>query len=387
MIQQGATVGARLEKLRQLWQRVKPYLLGFLVVLVVAGAILALYYVPKMQVPVCPPGQDGLPPKICFDIENEARKTLAYILGGILAIIGIYMAHRRIKALERQVQLGQEQLQVAQEGQITERFTLAIEQLGSDRMEVRLGGIYALERIANDSDRDYGAIIETLTAYVRERAPWKGQSHDASVEESGIDMELIVQGQSVFSWLDPKIKPATDIQAVLTVLGRRKYSYGQGEAEPLDLFNTDLRGANLKQAKFQGVDFRKVHLDGALLINTDLEIANFAESNLKSASFWGANLQNAFLGKAHLEGAILWGTNLRNATLVNANLGGASFVGAILDGAILMGAQLKGVDISCATGLTREQLAEAIIDDKTILPNYLQEQPLKAKGQGGNNEE
>ena len=61
-------------------------------------------------------------------------------------------------------------MQVAQEGQITERFTRAIEQLGSEKMAIRLGGIYALERIANDSDKDYWPIIETLTAYVRERA-------------------------------------------------------------------------------------------------------------------------------------------------------------------------------------------------------------------------
>jgi hypothetical protein len=147
-------VGARLEKMGQLWRRVKPYLMGFLVVLVVAGAILALYYLPKMQVPICPPGKEGLPPKICFDIENEARKTLAYIMAGVLAIIGIYMGLRRIRALERQVL-------VAQEGQITERFTRAIEQLGNDKMEVRLGGIYALERIANDSDKDYWPIMET----------------------------------------------------------------------------------------------------------------------------------------------------------------------------------------------------------------------------------
>ena len=156
------------EKVGRGWQRLKPYLLGPLVVLVLAGAVWALIYVPKMQVPLCPPDQAGLPPKICFDIENEARRTLAYILAGILAIIGIYMAHRRIRTLERQVL-------VAQEGQITERFTRAIEQLGSERMAVRLGGIYALERIANDSDKDYWPIMETLTAYVRERTPWQGK--------------------------------------------------------------------------------------------------------------------------------------------------------------------------------------------------------------------
>ena len=135
--------------------------------------------------PVCPPGKEGLAPKICFDIENEARRTLAYIMGGLLAIIGIYMAHRRIRALERQVHIGQEQLQVAQEGQITEHFTRAIEQLGSDKMEIRLGGIYALERIANDSDKDYWPILETLTAYVRERAPWRETPQETPEEAAG----------------------------------------------------------------------------------------------------------------------------------------------------------------------------------------------------------
>ena len=80
--------------------------------LAVAGGIWALIYVPKMQVPVCPPDQAGLPPKVCY-IENEARKTLAYIMGGVLAIIGITLAHRRIRALESQVR-GQEQVMVAQ---------------------------------------------------------------------------------------------------------------------------------------------------------------------------------------------------------------------------------------------------------------------------------
>jgi hypothetical protein len=37
---------------------------------------------------------------------------------------------------------------LTQQGQITDRYTKAIEQLGSDKLDVRLGGIYALERIA-----------------------------------------------------------------------------------------------------------------------------------------------------------------------------------------------------------------------------------------------
>jgi hypothetical protein len=322
-------VEARLEKIWQVWRRVKPYLLGFLVVLVVTGAILALIYVPKMQVPVCPPGKEGLPPKIYFDIENEARKTLAYIMGGILAIIGIYMAHRRIRALERQVQIGQEQLQVAQEGQITERFTRAIQQLGSDKVAIRFGGIYALERIAKDSDKDYWPIIETLTAVVR-AAPLREP---------------------------PVASLYMDVQAILTVLARRKYHFGQGENQPLDLRGTDLRGADLR---------------GAYLERADLG---------------GAHLERALLRKAHLEGAILIEAHLEGAVLSGAHIERADLSVAHLDGAFLHGAHLEGANLTRTTGLTRQQLAAAIIDKKTILPDYLYEERPEELGPQGRSKE
>jgi hypothetical protein len=68
---------------------------------------------------------------------------------------------------------------LSREGQITDRFTKAIEQLGSlddkgkPKLEIRLGGIYALERIARDSERDHTVIMEVLTTYVREHSPRK----------------------------------------------------------------------------------------------------------------------------------------------------------------------------------------------------------------------
>src|SRR5205085_43814 len=98
-------------------------------------------------------------------------------LGGMVVLVGVYFTWQ--------------QLITTQEGQITDRFTKAIDQLGksdspsSDEPEtkkgltpsresllaVRLGGIYALERIARDSPRDHWQIMEVLTAYVRQNAP------------------------------------------------------------------------------------------------------------------------------------------------------------------------------------------------------------------------
>ena len=86
-------------------------------------------------------------------LEDEHRRTLAQILTGGGLLVGLYLGWRRVRA--------------AEEGQITERFTKAIEQLGQEgegKMAIWLGGIYALERIAKDSEKDHGPIMEILTA-------------------------------------------------------------------------------------------------------------------------------------------------------------------------------------------------------------------------------
>jgi hypothetical protein len=90
--------------------------------------------------------------------------TLAQILGGTALLSGLYFTWRS--------------LQVNREGQITDRFTRAIDQLGktddkgNKRLEIRIGGIYALGRIAKESKEDYWPIMEILTAYVRQNAHW-----------------------------------------------------------------------------------------------------------------------------------------------------------------------------------------------------------------------
>jgi hypothetical protein len=132
---------------------------------------------------------------------------------------------------------------VAQEGQITERFTRAVEQLGSEKMEIRLGGIYALERIARDSEKDHWTVMEVLSAFVRENAPL-GDKLDADDDEEKIKEER------------KNAKMATDIQAALTVIGRRKYVEIE-VYENIDISDCDLRKAELKQADLQGAILQK----------------------------------------------------------------------------------------------------------------------------------
>jgi hypothetical protein len=56
-------------------------------------------------------------------------------------------------------------------GQITDRFTNALEQLDADKLYVRVGGIQALGRLIQDSPIHHDDVIEVLAAFVRDRAP------------------------------------------------------------------------------------------------------------------------------------------------------------------------------------------------------------------------
>jgi ABC-type nickel/cobalt efflux system permease component RcnA len=110
--------------------------------------------------------------------RKDTLTLLAQIVAGLVLLLGVYLTYRRVTSAENAVE-------VAQEGQITERFTRAIEQLGDEKLAVRLGGIYALERIARDSERDHWPIMEVLTAFVRENARWK-VPRELSDFESGV---------------------------------------------------------------------------------------------------------------------------------------------------------------------------------------------------------
>jgi uncharacterized protein YjbI with pentapeptide repeats len=360
-------------------------------VLLVGLAALALWKLPELQVA---PARERLAAeeslsaserllldKELFQAENAARSTLALILGAAGLLIGLSAAWRRVEA--------------GREARSQERFGQAIEQLasergdGSPRTETRLGGIYALERIAAESEKDFWPVMEVLTAYVRENAAWErtpGRQSNASSEHQS--------------------RLGADIQAIMGVLGRRRASFAGGERRLLDLRETDLHGANLSGARLEGVTLQGAHLERADATRAALSRANLREAELGSAVMSGADLEGAALARANLEGARLNGANLKGADLSGANLRGVDLWEANLKGCNLRDADLRGADLSQAllqeailwradlqeatltgarlkdthleranlsgaVGLTWEQGEDAYTDENTLLPDYL----------------
>jgi uncharacterized protein YjbI with pentapeptide repeats len=231
-----------------------------------------------------------------YETDNRIKIWTAIVqaAGGAAILTGLLFTARNLKAT-------QDKLDIDRQGQLTNRFTQATGQLGAElkdgqpNVEVRLGGIYALNRISKDWPKDYWTIANVLTAYVRHNARWN------SSPKRSVWWRIGRTGEGHES------EPRTDIQAILTVLGKNHPPEGEGfnDFRKFDLRNTDLRGAEFWDAHLEYADFVGAHLDRVQL--------------------WGAVLSHAKLDNAHLAGANLRGAKLDGASLKNADVTGAIF--------------------------------------------------------------
>jgi hypothetical protein len=246
--------------------------------------------------------------------ENNARVTLAQIIGGLVVLLGLYATFKNVR--------------VAEEGKLTERFSKAVELLGSEKLDIRLGGIYALERIARDSLKDHWTVMEVLTAFVRERT----KNEYKEIADAGGNITLVA--------VESKPNITVEVQAALTVIGRRKWTDQERPRQKIKLMDSFLRGTVL----------------------------------------FDANLRDANLCNTILTQSILSRTDLRKAILFNANLIEADLSYTKLNDTLLDYAKLHGADLSKSIGPTWEQISKAIIDEKTKLPPEVEKQRRAEQG-------
>ena len=296
-----------------------------------------------------------LPPLLTGEgeAENDVRSTLLQGLAGLVLAAGLYFTAQTLRlnrqSAERASESAARTYELEREGQITERFTRAIDQLGNEKLDVRLGGIYALERIAKGSSDDHGPIMEVLTAFVREHAPWPSRPPE--------EAEEAVSAQDRQPDENEAGRPSTDVQAVIAVLGRREL--GRKE-HALDLSSVDLRHARFGKGADEG-HFEEANFAGAHLERADLDLAHLTGANLEHADLTEAHLEEANLTGAHLEGA-----NLTEAILEEANLTGAHLEGANLTEAILEEANLTEANLTAAN-LRKVDLRDANLTEATLV--------------------
>jgi hypothetical protein len=312
------------------------------------------------------------------------------ILGGLGALFLIYIAIRQARTAIEVARTGNRQAEIAGRRHVTETFGKAVEQLGSEKIEVRIGGIYTLERLAREAlsslqtaDRIaeeggepdlYWAVMETLTAFVRERtrpeAERLAKPRDQRIAEGAYLLWKNAgtpEGRSGEFWSEAvkqeaqKERPATDIAAVIKVIRGRPEAGIAHEKERkwyIDLRGTDLRGTDLHEAHLDGADLRETHLGGASLWGAHLDRATLRKAHLQEADLRRAHLGSGLQG-AHLEGAYLGGAHLGFATVTEAH-----FQGTDLYRAHLVSSRTSAWGVTTAT----LNLDKAYGDAKTRLP-------------------
>ena len=193
--------------------------------------------------------------------------------------------------------------------------------------------------------------------------------------------------------------PTVDVQAALSVIGRRSKAQrdyeqerrdeaatGSKEGWRLDLTRSHLAGANLAGLNFDLARFDgsvlhfarcyRAHFSGASLLWAHLERAVLDCAHLEGARLSGASLKEAGLVGAHLEGALLENANLERAKcngthFEGTNLDSANFKRVTLNTATIHDAYVSNADLASANGLKQAQLDAAWGDELTQLPSNL----------------
>ena len=272
----------------------------------------------------------------------------------IAAAIALWFAKKRIVVANRQTA-------TAERGLLNERYQKGAEMLGSDVLSVRLGGIYALARLAREHSNDYHTqIMRLLCAFVRNPT---GKSVEVAVPREGLtpgaeftsgfesddedDCDASGQLREAADVRPPRVRE--DVQAVMTAF--RERSEPQIKIEEKEKYCLDLSGSNLKNVSLISANFKSARMD--------LILAKFMESiNLSGAIMSDANLSGAVMPIANLIGA-----NLSDANLNGANLNGADLSDAKLHHANLTEADLSGADLKGCKGLTQKQIDQAVVQE------------------------
>jgi uncharacterized protein YjbI with pentapeptide repeats len=259
------------------------------------------------------------------DLEDNFRKTIGQFLGGAAVLLGAGLAYVQFT----------EQQQASRERLVSDQIAKGFEQLSSnDKPTLKLGGIYELGWVMNNSEQYHEPILQALSGFARD---------STKVAKKG----------------DP---PATEIQAALTVIADR---------DPIKAVHVDLHRALIPQAilikaNLVGAILSNVDLNGADLSEAKLTCANLADADLHGATMFltdltGANLTHTTLSATDLSKVVglklalhLNTAKLTSTTLTGADLGAADLVGANLSQANLSGADLHEANLSNAdlSGLT-----------------------------------
>ncbi len=310
----------------------------------------------------------GIPTNESINQDQVRNLAIAFVgtISGIGALFGVYLAILRSEentrqneiaksqadtALEEskianeQSKIAQQQANTAEQGLITDRLNKATEGLGKNEngepiLEIRIGSLYALERIAQDSIRDHIQIMEILCTYIRHNRPLS--TNPAEV-----------------------IPISHDIQTAITIIGRRgRWEDGEEylKEEILNNYTINLFGCNLCGANFSNANLAK-----ASFIGSDMNNSLFNDTDLTKARLGNTDLTNAWFERATLKD-----TKFDDATTVNVHALYNDFSESLYLTQKQINQMFLGVGVKLEEGLVHPQEDTKYIQDYYTFEDFIE---------------
>ena len=312
---------------------------------------------------------------------STTLRNLGFVVGGLIAIgFGIW----RGVVADCQAKASQDQAKTSRRGLLNERYQKGAEMLGSKVLSVRLGGIYALKRLAEDEPEQYHLQIthlfctfvshptedEDYMAALRstEQKPHRlREDVEAAIAAIGTRSEDEIKLEGKFSLI---LEGAYLVGAYLRGANLTGVSLSKANLAGAYLFKVNLTGTHLNGADLTGAYVGGANLTRAYLLKANLTKADLTDATLTNTNLSGADLTNADLTSVDLTNAVLTNATLTNATLTNAVLTNAILRNAVLTNAVLINATLDSAD------LTSTNLSGAALSGSDLTGVYLTDSDL-----------
>jgi hypothetical protein len=299
------------------WLAGMPWLAGHWPRILAVGLFLVVFVAPRWFVParsaaslagVADPTARGRLEDERLRLQHDVRTGLLQAVAGVAVIAAVAVTWQQLDTDRRQLR---QQLEAASQEQAGERFARALDQLGSEQLDVRLGGIYGLERVAATAATQ----LSQNGAYYRGPEATTGSGGLRGAEPPASDRVQVFEILSAYVRTTshrPAVGPpgATDLQvsqpdvhAAAVALARRTVLAGD---PPLDLTGSLLPAARLGWARLAGADLREADLRGTSLQHATLAGAHLEQSLLCGTQFQGADLSGADLAGARASTATSW---------------------------------------------------------------------------------
>lgn len=297
--------------------------IGALILALVLGAAFAIIEGPALLVDYA---GDSLGGADRANAINSARQSILFVLGGLIAVFGIWLTWGRDR-------VNRERAQDERDGNRVARLTDAIKLLSDPSIDIRLYAVYALERSAVDSRRDAPTVLEVLASFIRQRSffnPVDPPNYEPDPNK-------------------PIIEVDADVLAAAAAIAKISRLPSAGSTlQPLNLRNVDLRKARFDGARLPQADFASSNLSGASFEGANLARANFYRAWLSDTCFDDAVMTRVDLIEPESARASFRRAKLYRAQVVDQVLTHADFSGADLSGANLS-ADLRGANFRGAT--------------------------------------